>query len=189
MDRAYGHEPETALVVSFGGQEAPEKRAVIDAAREAGLEPWQYESHYTAYFANAAADGISVVLIAMPIMAEAILQGTAEAFVRFVGAKFLSLFRSQPGLTMDSARVTAEQVLVQQSGLSKHDLRERFAMADGDGAFSFGYTDARSGDEHFVLVGAGGATIHVNLTWLEAMLERLQLRLTTGDREDGIAGE
>jgi hypothetical protein len=177
MDAANGMEPEKALTIHFGGIDEPGRNETIEATASAQMMPWSYEYKYSSNFANAASDGVGIVIVAAPVLAQAIFSGAAEAFFENVASRLLALFKSSDGsLSMESAQQSAEYALMHQVGFSKADLRQILGKNQDDGSYMFLFHDERTGDDHSVVIGESGAVAHANLTALAKSLDRLRER-------------
>jgi hypothetical protein len=168
---------EKVITVRFDGIGEPDRSEIIKTIGSAHVTPWSYEYTYSSYFANASADSIAIAVVAAPMLAEAILAGTAEVFFEHVATKLLSMFKDTGRrLTMENAQQGAEHVLLYQAGIAKPDLRQLLARHQDDGSFLFRYRDERTGDDHVVVFGLSGAVAHANLTALSVSLDRLNQR-------------
>ncbi|MEX2245886.1 MAG: hypothetical protein WEC75_04285 [Dehalococcoidia bacterium] len=171
-DEAEGRPLLPAIQVDFSGQELPPPKEVQAAVREAGLQPWQTTETTRQSYPNASSTVFSVAIDAYPMVTLAIWSGAIAAVAEQIVSRILKLFARQPSWDVGSAYEIAQRMPLYQVRLSEADLSQKSAVQRDDGTWVFVFHDARTQQDHLVVVAKNGVTGHASLGALLAGSER-----------------
>lgn len=142
-----------------------------------GWRPWAHEVRYSAYYANAAGDTLSLLFNIWPTLAPALLNGSLEAIAQYFLTSLLDFFGREgtPPVTLEAATERAEWALTHHGGVALRDVRTISVEPNDDGGFTFIYRDERESYDHLVRVSAAGLAAYANLSEFQRYKERAAL--------------